>query len=81
LELKRKFWLLSEDQIKNRNKNSKEVTVEELPYFSSINELNKLQGFRNPREKLNCLLGVVSSLKSSIVDYHYGKVELESMDD
>jgi len=66
--------------VNNRNFADK-LKLKNKPYFAAINDLNKLNLFWNPREKLNTLLSAVSQLKSAIVDFHYGKIELESMDD
>ena len=58
-----------------------ELLDDELPYYGALNELNKIQNVRNPREKLNSLLMMMSSLKTAIVDFHQSRVELASMDD
>ena len=59
----------------------KDLSLDDNPYFNPLNELNKISSLRNPRDKLNCLLMMMSSLKSEIVNFHSCKVELESMDD
>ena len=58
-----------------------DLLEDEHPYYGALNELNKIQNVRNPREKLNSLLMMMSSLKTAIVDFHQSRVELASMDD
>lgn len=43
--------------------------------------IEKIQSFTSPREKLLCLSESFSCLKTAIVDYWKGKVELNTMDD
>ena len=40
-----------------------------------------IQQFTTPREKLHCVSGSFSALKTAIVDYYKGKLELNTMDD
>ena len=51
------------------------------PYNGAINELNKLNFAQAPCEKLTLLLMANSMMKTSVVDFHKGKVELSTMDD
>ena len=51
------------------------------PYEGAIIELNKLNFAQAPCEKLTILLMANSMMRTSVVDFHKGKVELSTMDD
>lgn len=51
------------------------------PYEAAIIELNKLNFAKAPCEKLTILLMANSMMKTSVVDFHKGKLELSTMDD
>lgn len=53
----------------------------ETPYSEAINTFSQLAQEKSPHEKLNSLLSLVSSMKTSVVDYWKGKEELMAMDD
>lgn len=50
-------------------------------YKESISVLNTLENSRCPLDKLNCLLTVIGTMRSIVVEYWRGKEELMSMDD
>lgn len=52
-----------------------------VPYRDAIRSLEKIQQCTTPREKLQCLSDSYSGLKTAVVDYHKGKLELVAMDD
>ena len=52
-----------------------------VPYRDAIRSLEKIQQCTTPREKLQCLNDSFSALKTAVVDYHKGKLELAAMDD
>ena len=51
------------------------------PYSRSIAEIDKLAQQDNPQDMVTCLSLMNACLKTEVVDYHKGKVELEAMDD
>jgi len=51
------------------------------PYREAIRNLEKLQTCTTPREKLQCLSDSLRALKTAVVDFHKGKLELSAMDD
>lgn len=51
------------------------------PYLKAVWEIDKLSKTCTPREKLSCFLMMHSHMKSAVVDFHHGNVEIESMDD
>ncbi len=53
----------------------------DLPYIESIKALEKIQQFTSPREKLVCVAESFSTLKTAVVDFWKGKIELSQMDD
>ena len=53
----------------------------ENPYKRAIDTLGKLSDFNSPSEKFNCILSAIATMKTLVLDYWKGKVELESMDD
>lgn len=81
-KIARKFWLIDGEYLSN---------VEELvfcdkdsftkPYEGAINELKKLNFAQAPCEKLTVLLMANSMMKTAVVDFHKGKLELSTMDD
>ncbi len=54
---------------------------ESKPYATAIKELEKISSFESPVEMVTQLSLCYARLKSEVVDYHKGKLELESMDD
>ncbi|CAG9331726.1 unnamed protein product [Blepharisma stoltei] len=54
---------------------------EKEPYSEAILLLNKLHHFGTPIEKLNCLLSIIESMKTEVVDYWKGEVEMEYTDE
>ena len=54
---------------------------QDLPYIEAIKCFEKLQSYISPREKLQCLSESFGCLKTAIVDFWKGKVELSAMDD
>ncbi len=59
----------------------KPLEIHQLPYIDAINEINKVQGLKAPREKLGAFLMMHSLMKSAVVDFHKGKEEVCSMDE
>lgn len=51
------------------------------PYQAAIREVDKIGQSENPIEMVTQLSLCFARLKSEVVDYHKGKLELESMDD
>ena len=51
------------------------------PFQAAIKEIEKIQHYDNPIEMVQCLSISFAKLKSEVVDYHKGRIELESMDD
>ncbi len=47
---------------------------ENIPYYESIKSFNKIQSFTTPREKLEHIVQMYANLKTTVVDYHKGKV-------
>lgn len=50
-------------------------------YVDAINELEKIQYCKTPRDKLDCLVMAHSSMRGAVVKYTKAKVDIESMDD
>lgn len=64
--------------------NSEDLSIsqnERIPYHESIKSLSSISSYTSPREKLDAVIDFFSNMKSSIVDYWKGKVELTTMDD
>lgn len=57
------------------------VLDEPKPYQSAIRLTEKLCDCDTPRDMLDLLSSIFQALKSTVVDYHQGRVELEAMDD
>jgi hypothetical protein len=53
----------------------------DLPYIEAIRCIEKIQQYTSPREKLACITESFQCLKTAIVDYWKGKIELFQMDD
>lgn len=53
----------------------------DVPYIESIQAIERIHTCTTPREKLHCLSEAFSGLKTAVVDFHKGKMELDSMDD
>jgi hypothetical protein len=51
------------------------------PYSEAIVCLEKLSSLATPREKLACLSESFGAMKSAVVQFHKGRVELATMDD
>ncbi|CAG9312208.1 unnamed protein product [Blepharisma stoltei] len=51
------------------------------PYAEAILMLNKLYNLGTPIEKINCLLEIIESIKTEVVDYWKGEVEMENSDE
>ena len=51
------------------------------PYGSAIESFNMVQVCQTPLDKLNSLLEGVTFMKTCVVDYWKGKLELSTMDD
>ncbi|CDW76663.1 UNKNOWN [Stylonychia lemnae] len=58
-----------------------QINKVDLPYQEAIKQLEKIQSYQTPREKLQCLSESFQSLKTTIVDHYKGKFELSAMDD
>lgn len=54
---------------------------EQVPYIEAIRCIERMQTLQSPREKLQCITESFSCMKTAIVDYWKGKVELNTMDD
>ena len=52
-----------------------------IPYREAIRQLEKMQQCVTPREKLQCLSESYGAIKTAVVDYHKGKLEVCAMDD
>jgi hypothetical protein len=72
---------VSEDDYSTPRPRDKTLNDEILPYHESIKALERISNFTSPREKLDWVIDFFSNMKSSIVDYWKGKVELQTMDD
>ena len=53
----------------------------ELPYLQAIRHINRIEQCETPHEMVCQLSLTYASLKSEVVDFHRGRVELEAMDD
>jgi hypothetical protein len=80
LDINKKFWLIPAKLFNESGDITTKLDIP-TPYHDSIQELYKLPKLKTPREKLNVLLMMHSAMKSSVVDFHHGKEELQSMDD
>lgn len=57
------------------------LTDDQQPYITAIKNLNKLESYISPIEKINCLLTTSTAMRTEVVDYYKGKVEISTMDD
>ena len=57
------------------------IQPSQVPYRDAIRALEKMQQCVTPREKLQCLSESFGALKTAVVDFHKGKLELSAMDD
>lgn len=81
-QIQKKFWLIEEEYFDQEQKLvfcDKDNFIK--PYESAINEANKLNDVQSPCEKLAILLMANSMMKTCVVDFHKGKLELNTMDD
>ena len=60
---------------------SKFTANDPLPYMEAIRCIEKIPHLQSPREKLQCISESFASLKTAVVEYWKGKVELNTMDD
>ena len=52
-----------------------------VPYIEAIREIERIESLDSPGEMVGCLSASFEKLKTAVVDYHKGKVELSAMDD
>ncbi len=76
-----KFWLIHPDRLDEAKELKAPLQDHEIPYINAINEFSKISKVRSPKEKLGVLLMMHSLMKSSVVEYHKGKLEIASMDE
>ena len=55
--------------------------IESVPFKEAVQCLEKIRTCITPREKLMCLSESFSAMKTAVVDFHKGRVELSAMDD
>lgn len=81
LDVPLKFWLIHPDKLNEAKELKEPLQDHEIPYINAINEFSKIPKVRSPKEKLGVLLMMHSLMKSSVVEYHKGKLEIASMDE
>mmetsp|Transcript_10652 Transcript_10652/g.17902 ORF Transcript_10652/g.17902 Transcript_10652/m.17902 type:complete len:127 (-) Transcript_10652:267-647(-) len=72
--------IVSTATIKGLNQN-KTPANQFIPYRDAIRALEHIQYCMTPKEKLNCLNESYGAMKTAVVDFHKGKLELSAMDD
>eukprot|EP00742_Colponemidia_sp_Colp-10_P005089 GILJ01005436.1.p1 GENE.GILJ01005436.1~~GILJ01005436.1.p1 ORF type:complete len:587 (-),score=81.48 GILJ01005436.1:193-1953(-) len=89
LELKRRYWLVPENEPNDAMPESTAGSIPELhfksqsavPYSEAIRSLQRLEHLYTPREKLDCIVQTFSLMRACVVDFWKGKEELVAMDD
>ena len=51
------------------------------PYAEAKVVLSRLNRLRTPIDKVNCLIATIACMKSCVVDYWKGSLEIQAMDD
>lgn len=74
------FSSLSQEEIFDRFE-IPQVLRNQAYYVEGIEILERLEDFKSPTEKVNCLLNMNSAVKSSIIDLSKGSIELNDMRD
>lgn len=73
--------MTGDDQSEEESKGESEVKSARLPYIEAIREIEKIEEFTCPAEMVSCLSNSFEKLKTAVVDFHKGKIELSAMDD
>lgn len=55
--------------------------INHVPFIEAIRCIERIKTVITPRDKLQCLSDSFSAMKTAVVDYHQGKLELSAMDD
>lgn len=75
LEIKKNFMLLKQSEGETI------ISIKDHPYYSAIRELETIQHYSSPREKLERILLAYSRMKMAVTVFYKGKQEIETMDD
>jgi len=78
LDIKPRYWLISKEEIEKHSSLGSHLP---LPYCLAIEELNKLDKFDKPREKLKVVTAMLCLMRLSVIEFSKGNLRLGSMDD